>query len=74
LEEDVPQRVAPAVFRTLQRREFPREQTVRFLLRRYSKYAEHHVFSKLLCGKSSSICKSRAKAHPDGHHFEIIRV
>jgi hypothetical protein len=29
---------------------------------------------KLLCGKSSSICKSRAKAHPDGHHFEIIQV
>jgi hypothetical protein len=27
---------------------------------------------KLLCGKSSSICKSRAKAHPGGHHFEII--
>jgi hypothetical protein len=30
LEEDVPQRVAPAVFGTLQRREFPGEQTVRF--------------------------------------------
>jgi hypothetical protein len=29
---------------------------------------------KLLCRKSSSICKSRAKAHPDGRHFEIIRV
>jgi hypothetical protein len=89
-----------------------REQTVRFLLRRYSKYAEHHVYSsilsriscshgqgfntayipilksakfpaeqnqippeqKLLCGKSSSICKSRAKEHPDGRHFEKIRV
>jgi hypothetical protein len=109
LEEDVPQRVAPAVFGTPQRREFPGEQTVRFLLWRYSKYAEHHVYSnivfahfpvvmvrvgslliylsknppnrilvpleqKLLCGKSSSICKSRAKVHPDGHHFEIIRV
>jgi hypothetical protein len=24
---------------------------------------------KLLCGKSSSICKSRTKALPDGHHF-----
>jgi hypothetical protein len=30
LEEDVPQRVAPAVFGTPQRREFPWEQTVRF--------------------------------------------
>jgi hypothetical protein len=30
--------------------------------------------SKLLCGKSSSKRKSRAKVHPDGHHFEIIRV
>jgi hypothetical protein len=30
LEEDVPQRVALAVFRTPQRREFPGEQTVRF--------------------------------------------
>jgi hypothetical protein len=30
LEEDVPQRVAPAVFGTPQRREFPGEQTVRF--------------------------------------------
>jgi hypothetical protein len=29
---------------------------------------------KLLCRKSSSICKSRAKAHPDGCHFEIIQV
>jgi hypothetical protein len=29
--------------------------------------------SKLLCGKSSKR-KSRAKVHPDGCHFEIIRV
>jgi hypothetical protein len=28
---------------------------------------------KLLCGKSSSICKSRAKALLDGRHFEKIR-
>jgi hypothetical protein len=27
---------------------------------------------KLLCGKSSSYCKSRAKVHPDGRHFEKI--
>jgi hypothetical protein len=106
LEEDVPQRVAPEVFGTPQRREFPGEQTVRFLLRRYSKYAEHHVSfyrfahfpvvivrvatlliyltrnppnqiqqeQNLLCGKSSSKRKSRAKVHPDGRHFEIIRV
>jgi hypothetical protein len=40
LEEGVPERVAPAVFSIPQRREFPGEQTVRFLLRRYSKYAE----------------------------------
>jgi hypothetical protein len=25
-----------------------------------------------LCGKSSSYCKSRAKLHPDGRHFEKI--
>jgi hypothetical protein len=90
LEEDVPQRVALAVCGTPQRGEFPREQTVRFLLRRYSKYAEHHrkpVFllrrysihaehhvGVLLCGKSSSKRKSWAKVHPDGRHFEIIRV
>jgi hypothetical protein len=83
LEEDVPQRVAPPVFRTLQRREFPGEQTVRFLLQRYSKYAEHlrkpvfllrrysihaeHHVGVLLCGKYSSKRKSRAKVHPDGH-------
>jgi hypothetical protein len=71
LEEDVPQRVAPAVFGTPQRREFPGEQTVRFLLLRYSIHAEHHV-GVLLCGKSSSKRKSRAKVHPDGRHFEII--
>jgi hypothetical protein len=47
LEEDVPQRVAPAVFGTPQRREFPGEQTVRFLLRQYSKYAEHHMYSSI---------------------------
>jgi hypothetical protein len=41
LEEGVPERVAPAVFGILQRREFPGEETVRFLLRWYSKYAEH---------------------------------
>jgi hypothetical protein len=41
LEEAVPERVAPAVFGILKRREFPREETVRFLLGRYSKYAEH---------------------------------
>jgi hypothetical protein len=29
---------------------------------------------KLLCGKSSSKRKSRAKVHPDGRHCEIIRV
>jgi hypothetical protein len=29
---------------------------------------------KLLCGKSSSIWKSRAKAHPHERHFEKIRV
>jgi hypothetical protein len=27
---------------------------------------------KLLCGKFSSYCKSRAKVHPDEHHFEKI--
>jgi hypothetical protein len=48
LEEDVPKRVAPAVFGTPQRREFPREQTVRFLLRQYSKYAEHHMYSSII--------------------------
>jgi hypothetical protein len=90
LEEDVPQRVAPPVFGTPQKREFPGEQTIRFLLRRYSKYAEHlrklvlllrrysfhaeHHVGVLLCGKSSSKRKSRAKVHPDGRHFEIIRV
>jgi hypothetical protein len=41
LEEGVPERVAPAVFGFQQRREFPGEQTVWCLLRRYSKYAEH---------------------------------
>jgi hypothetical protein len=41
LEEGVPERVAPTVFRIPQRRKFPGEQTVRFLLQRYFKYAEH---------------------------------
>jgi hypothetical protein len=41
LEECVPERVAPAVFGIPQRREFPGEQTIWFLLWRYSKYAEH---------------------------------
>jgi hypothetical protein len=45
VEKHVPQRVAPAVVGTPQRREFPREQTVMFLLQRHSKYAEHHVYS-----------------------------
>jgi hypothetical protein len=40
--KDVPQRVAPAVFAE-QRREFPGEQTVR-----YSKYADHHVYSSIV--------------------------
>jgi hypothetical protein len=41
LEEGVPERVAPAVFGIPQRREFPGEHTVRFLLWRYLKRAEH---------------------------------
>jgi hypothetical protein len=41
LEKGVLKRVAPAVFGLPQRREFPGEQTVWFLFRRYSKYAEH---------------------------------
>jgi hypothetical protein len=41
MEEGVPERVAPAVFGFPQSREFPGEQTVWCLLRRYSKYAEH---------------------------------
>jgi hypothetical protein len=53
LEEGVLERVALAVFGIPQRREFPEEQTVWFLLRRYSKYAEHHM-GVLLFGKSSS--------------------
>jgi hypothetical protein len=69
LEEGVPGRTAPAVFIFPQRGEFPREQTLWFLLRRYSKYAEHignrfllrrysihaeHHVGVLLFGKSSS--------------------
>jgi hypothetical protein len=70
LEEGVLERVAPAVFGFPQRREFPGEETVWCLLRRYSKYAEHlrkpvsllrrysihakHHVGVLLCGKSSS--------------------
>jgi hypothetical protein len=41
LEEGVPGRTAPSVFIFPQRGEFPREQTGWFLLRQYSKYAEH---------------------------------
>jgi hypothetical protein len=41
LEEGVPERVARAVFGFPRRREFPREQTVWCLLRRYSKFSEH---------------------------------
>jgi hypothetical protein len=41
LEEGVPGRTAPAVFGFPQRGEFPGEETVWFLLRRYSKYAKH---------------------------------
>jgi hypothetical protein len=41
LEEGVPERVAPLVFGITQKREFPGELTVRFLVRRNSKYAEH---------------------------------
>jgi hypothetical protein len=37
VKEDVLQRVAPVVVGTPQRREFPGEQTVMFLLQRYSK-------------------------------------
>jgi hypothetical protein len=48
MEDDVPQRVALAVFGIPQRREFPGEQTVRFLLRQYSKYAEH-LWKPVLC-------------------------
>jgi hypothetical protein len=48
LEEDVPQRDALAVFGTPQRREFSGEQTVRFLLWLYSKYAEHLVYSSIV--------------------------
>jgi hypothetical protein len=41
IEEGVTRRTAPVVFGFPQRGEFPGEQTVRFLLWRYSKYAEH---------------------------------
>jgi hypothetical protein len=41
LEEGVPGRTALSVFGFPQRGEFPGKQTVWFLLRRYSKYAEH---------------------------------
>jgi hypothetical protein len=40
-EEGVPGRTSLVVFGFPQRGEFPREQTVWFLLRQYSKYAEH---------------------------------
>jgi hypothetical protein len=60
---------APAVFEI---RRAPQE-TGFFLLLRYSIHEEHHV-GVLLCGKSSSKRKSRAKVHPDRRHFEIIRV
>jgi hypothetical protein len=64
LEEGVPERVALAVFGFPQRREFPGEQTVWFLLRRGGIqktqstsgnrfFAPHHV-GVLLCEKSSS--------------------
>jgi hypothetical protein len=39
---------APAVFGTQQRSEFPGEQMVRFLLRLYSKYIEHQVYSSIV--------------------------
>jgi hypothetical protein len=68
LEEGLLERVAPLVFGFLQRREFPGEQTVWFLLQKYSNYAEHlkkpvyflwrysfqaeHYVRVLLCGKS----------------------
>jgi hypothetical protein len=90
LEEGVPERVARAVFGFPQRREFPGEQTVWCLLRRYSKYPEHlrkpvfllrrySIHAKLHMGvttlrESSSLRKSRAKGHPNGPHFEKIRV
>jgi hypothetical protein len=48
MEEGAPERVAPAVFRFPQREEFPREQTVLFLLRWYLKYAEHHMYSSIV--------------------------
>jgi hypothetical protein len=43
LEESVPERAAPAVFGIPERREFSGEQTVRFMLQQYLKYAEHLV-------------------------------
>jgi hypothetical protein len=85
LEEGVPGRTALAVFGFPQRGEFPGEQTVWFskyaehlrklvfLLRQYSIHAEHHV-GVLLCGKSSTSRKSRAKVYPDRQHFEKIQV
>jgi hypothetical protein len=66
LEEDVPQRVALAVFGIPQRREFPEEQTVKFLLRRYSKYAEHHEYS--------SIVSRISCIHGQGCHEEVIKI
>jgi hypothetical protein len=35
---------------------------------------EYRQSKQLLCRKSSSYCKSRAKAHPDERDFEKIRL
>jgi hypothetical protein len=81
LEEDVPERVAPAALGFPQRREFHRVQAVWcyaehlrkpvFLLRRYSIHAEYHVgVQQRLCRKSFSLGKSSAKAFPGDAIFE----
>jgi hypothetical protein len=101
LEEDVPQRVALAVFEiapaVFKIHRAPRVFRYRFahfpvvmvrvatlliyLTKKSAKFTPRVLFpaeqnripleQKLLCGKSS-ICKSRAKAHSDGRHFENI--
>jgi hypothetical protein len=64
LEEGVPERVAPAIFGFQQRREFLGEQTVWFLLQRYSKYAEHL--------RKPVVLLRRYSIHTE-HHVGVLR-
>jgi hypothetical protein len=78
LEGDIPQRVAPAVFATPQRREFTREQTVTFCSGGIRNSAEKGIFQGANCQVFApavfKICRAPRVFLYRFEHFPVVMV